>query len=150
MTSTNIDPPAASASERLDARTLANAKREALGRRTRCIRRSVLGIAAVVFVTAFLIIYVQLASGHDPALSKPGTATSKAATTAADRRKQQSASHSSKAKHSTTSSTSGSEGSASSAQSTSTGTKSSSTGTESSSSGTESSGSGAAVTTSQS
>jgi ABC-type phosphate transport system permease subunit len=95
MSSASIDPPAAPAPQRLDARTLARTKREALRRRTRRIRRSVLGIAAVAFVTAFLVIYVQLASGHDPALSKRGTATSKTATTATDRRKQASAAKSS-------------------------------------------------------
>src|SRR5437764_11443508 len=130
MSSASIDAPAAPAPQRLDARTLARAKREALRRRTRRIRRSVLGVAAVAFVTAFLIIYVQLASGHDPALSKRGTATSKTATTAADRRKQASAVRSS----------------SSGTKSSSSGTKSSSSGTsgeQSSSSPTESSSSGA-------
>ncbi len=135
MSSASIDAPAAPAPERLDARTLARAKREGLRRRTRRIRRSVLGVAAVAFVTAFLIIYVQLASGHDPALSKRGAATSKTAATAADRRKQASA---------VRSSSSGTESSSSGAESSSGGAA------ESSSGSTESSGSSSSVTTSQS
>jgi len=142
MSSASIDAPAAPAPERLDARTLARAKREGLRRRTRRIRRSVLGVAAVAFVTAFLIIYVQLASGHDPALSKRGAATSKTAATAADRRKQASA---------VRSSSSGTESSSNGTESSSSGAESSSGGAAESSSGsTESSGSSSSVTTSQS
>ena len=37
-------------------------------RRARRIRRAVAGSAAALFVAAFLGVYVQLASGHDPAL----------------------------------------------------------------------------------
>ncbi|MGD0453777.1 MAG: hypothetical protein ABSB69_09265 [Solirubrobacteraceae bacterium] len=37
-------------------------------RRARRIRRAVAGLAAALFAIAFLAIYVQLASGHDPAL----------------------------------------------------------------------------------
>jgi hypothetical protein len=37
-------------------------------RRARLIRRSVATFAAALFSAAFLVIYVQLASGHDPAL----------------------------------------------------------------------------------
>jgi hypothetical protein len=55
-------------SERLHARTLAASRREALRLRARHIRRAVAGLAATLFATAFLIVYVQLASGHDPAL----------------------------------------------------------------------------------
>jgi hypothetical protein len=36
--------------------------------RARRIQRAVAGLALTLFVTAFLIVYVQLASGHDPAL----------------------------------------------------------------------------------
>jgi hypothetical protein len=36
--------------------------------RARRIRRVVAGLAVTLFATAFLIVYVQLASGHDPAL----------------------------------------------------------------------------------
>jgi uncharacterized membrane protein YgcG len=54
--------------EQLRARALARDRREAMRRRTRRIRRSVASLAAVLFSTAFLVIYVQLASGHDPAL----------------------------------------------------------------------------------
>jgi hypothetical protein len=37
-------------------------------RRTRRIRRSVAGFSATLFAVAFMVLYVQLASGHDPAL----------------------------------------------------------------------------------
>jgi phosphoglycerol transferase MdoB-like AlkP superfamily enzyme len=37
--------------------------------RTRKIRRSVAGLTLGLFTAAFLAVYVQLASGHDPALS---------------------------------------------------------------------------------
>jgi hypothetical protein len=47
---------------------LAGDRRDAMRLRTRRIRRSVAALAAVLFSTAFLVIYVQLASGHDPAL----------------------------------------------------------------------------------
>ncbi|MGO9762586.1 MAG: hypothetical protein ACLP1Q_15120 [Solirubrobacteraceae bacterium] len=52
----------------LDARALARAKREALRRRARRIRRAVAGLTMTLFAMAFLVIYAQLASGHDPAL----------------------------------------------------------------------------------
>jgi len=38
--------------------------------RMRRIRRSVAAATLAVFTAAFLTVYVQLASGHDPALSK--------------------------------------------------------------------------------
>ncbi len=37
-------------------------------RRTRRIRRSIAALAVVLFTVAFAVIYVQLASGRDPAL----------------------------------------------------------------------------------
>jgi hypothetical protein len=54
--------------EQLRARALAGNRREAMRLRARRIRRAVAGLAVTLFVTAFLIVYVQLASGHDPAL----------------------------------------------------------------------------------
>jgi hypothetical protein len=54
--------------EQLDARALARRHRAALRRRTLRIRRSVAGLTLALFAAAFLIVYVQLASGHDPAL----------------------------------------------------------------------------------
>jgi hypothetical protein len=51
-----------------DARALAQGHREAIRRRTRRIRRSVAALAVTLFAVAFLVVYVQLASGHDPAL----------------------------------------------------------------------------------
>ncbi len=55
--------------EKLDGRALAAARRAALSRRARRIRRGVAGGALAVFVAAFLGLYVQLASGHDPGLA---------------------------------------------------------------------------------
>jgi hypothetical protein len=37
-------------------------------RRAHRIRRSVAAFSATVFAAAFMVVYVQLASGHDPAL----------------------------------------------------------------------------------
>jgi hypothetical protein len=55
-------------SDRRAAKALASSHREAIRRRTRRIRRSVAGLAVALFSAAFLVVYVQLASGHDPAL----------------------------------------------------------------------------------
>jgi hypothetical protein len=52
----------------LDARALARARRAAMLRRARRIRRAVAGLAVALFAAMFLVVYVQLASGHDPAL----------------------------------------------------------------------------------
>jgi hypothetical protein len=55
--------------ERPNAKALAEDSRRALlRRRVRRIRRSVALFAAALFSAAFLMVYVQLASGHDPAL----------------------------------------------------------------------------------
>jgi hypothetical protein len=51
------------------ARALARERREAIRERTRRIRRSVAGLTVTAFAVVFLIVYVQLASGHDPALA---------------------------------------------------------------------------------
>ncbi len=61
--------PPNSPREKLDARVLARTRREAMRSRARRIRRSIAGGAAALFTAAFLAVYVQLASGHDPALS---------------------------------------------------------------------------------
>lgn len=55
--------------DRLDPKTLASGRREAMRRRAAHIRRSVTGLALALFAAAFLAVYVQLASGHDPALT---------------------------------------------------------------------------------
>jgi hypothetical protein len=52
----------------MDAKALARARREALRAHTLRIRRSVAALAVAMFVLAFAAVYVQLASGHDPAL----------------------------------------------------------------------------------
>lgn len=66
--STSSSPGTRRKPEQLDAKALACARRDALLRRARRIRRSVASLATLMFVTAFLVVYVQLASGHDPAL----------------------------------------------------------------------------------
>jgi hypothetical protein len=63
----------------LDPKALARIRRDAMRQRARRIRRSVTGLALALFTAAFVGIYVQLASGHDPALSKRHTATTTAA-----------------------------------------------------------------------
>jgi hypothetical protein len=48
---------------------MADEHRDAMRRRARRIRQSVTGMAVALFLCAFLVVYVQLASGHDPALT---------------------------------------------------------------------------------
>jgi len=60
--------PGARAAGQRDAKALAQSHRDAIRRRTRRIRRSVAALAMTLFAVAFLVVYVQLASGHDPAL----------------------------------------------------------------------------------
>jgi hypothetical protein len=55
---------------RLAQRALARRKLAAMRLRTRRIRRTVVGFALGLFLLAFGGIYVQLATGHDPALSR--------------------------------------------------------------------------------
>jgi len=86
----------------LGGRALARQKLIAMRRRARRIRRLVAGLAAATFTAAFLAVYVQLASGHDPALS------------AAAKRSNTGATHQSSASESSSSSSSGGESSASS------------------------------------
>jgi hypothetical protein len=116
-----------------NARAQATAHRDGLYRRARRIRRSVASLAAVLFSTAFLVIYVQLASGHDPAL----TNAKRTASTSTS-------SGSSKAAATSTSTESSTEGSTSETSG------SSNSGESSSSAGDQSSGGASAVTTSQS
>lgn len=52
-----------------DARALAGSRRAAMRRRARLIRRSVAVLAVTLFALVFTVVYVQLASGHDPALA---------------------------------------------------------------------------------
>jgi hypothetical protein len=58
----------APARSRRHAEALAREHRDAVRRRARRIRRSVAAVAVTLFAVAFLVVYVQLASGHDPAL----------------------------------------------------------------------------------
>lgn len=108
--------------EQLSARALARTHREAMRRRARRIRRSVACFAVATFIAAFGTVYVQLASGHDPALVADARRAASASTLSA---------------------------STSSAKDTSTSSSESSSGSSSSNSD-ESSNSASAVTTSQS
>jgi hypothetical protein len=64
----NRHQPGARAAGQRDAKAIAQGHREAIRRRARRIRRSVAALAVTLFAVAFLVVYVQLASGHDPAL----------------------------------------------------------------------------------
>lgn len=129
--------PRTASPSKLDAKALAATRREGMRRRARRIRRSVIGLALSLFTAAFLAIYVQLASGHDPALTAASNRKSTAATTVVAKK---------------ASTTSESSGTSSSASETSTGSESAAEGSESSSSSpTEEAGTSAsAVTSSQS
>jgi hypothetical protein len=81
-------PPRPSAGDRaLEGRALANAKREQMRLRASRIRRTIATAAAGLFAAAFIGVYVQLASGHDPALvasaAKRSSTSALAATSAA-------------------------------------------------------------------
>ena len=124
-----------------DGRALAAAKRAQMRLRARRIRRTIATGAAGLFATAFLGIYVQLASGHDPALvaaaaRRSSTSTNATASTKSGSSSGGESSSSGQSKTSTSSTSSG--------ESSSTGEESSS-----SSSATESS-EPSSVTTSQS
>jgi hypothetical protein len=67
----------------MDPKLLAHTRREALAHRARRIRRSVAGLAVALFTVVFVIVYVQLASGHDPALVANARRRTAAATEAA-------------------------------------------------------------------
>jgi hypothetical protein len=144
--STTPGPRSASAPERQRAIELARERREAIRLRARRIRRSVGALTATLFSVAFLVIYVQLASGHDPALvaNAKRTSTAKTAnhgsvTTAA-----------SKESDSSSGTSRTSTGSASSTTSSTPSTSEESTESTESSASEESSSGASAVTTSQS
>jgi cytoskeletal protein RodZ len=74
---------------RMEARRLGQARLAAKRRRAWRIRRIVLAFSVAVFVAMFATIYVQLASGHDPALtasSKTAAVTAVTQTSSAERR----------------------------------------------------------------
>ena len=108
----------------LDPKTLARIRRDAMRQRARRIRRSVAGLTLALFTAAFVGIYVQLASGHDPALSKRQTTTSTTAdesSTSSGEEATSSESSSTGSEESTSGETSGSE--ESSGESSSTGSE---------------------------
>jgi hypothetical protein len=127
--------------EQLAARAAADSKRAAMHRRVRRIRRYVAGLAASLFSAAFLVVYVQLASGHDPALSAALRKSTAASASSAKTSKASSTG--------STESTGTTESTNSTGSTESTGTTESTNSTESSGSA-QSSGSASAVTTSQS
>lgn len=61
--------PFVRATEQLSGRALARARGAAMRQRASGIRRSVAVFTVAIFSAAFLAVYVQLASGHDPALA---------------------------------------------------------------------------------
>jgi hypothetical protein len=136
--------PSSPSSRRRDAKALATSRRDAMLRRARRIRRTVAALAATLFATAFLIVYVQLASGHDPALVA-NAAKRRAASTSVG-----SAAASSSNTATTEATASSTESEAASSDTSSGASESSSASDESSSASEESSSGNSAVTTSQS
>ena len=78
-------PPTTDSRERMRAKGLAAARREAMATRARRIRRSVAAVASTFFLVAFLAVYVQLASGHDPSLTASEARRAAAATLTASK-----------------------------------------------------------------
>jgi hypothetical protein len=144
--STRRGPRAARAPDRGRAIELARERREAIRLRARRIRRSVAALTATLFSVAFLVIYVQLASGHDPALlanakrASTATTANHSSATTAERENSDSSSDTSRT----------STGSASSTTSSTPSTGEESTESTESSASEESSSGSSAVTTSQS
>jgi hypothetical protein len=142
--------------ERRAAKVLAQRRLEAMRKRTRRIRRAVGALAAAMFSAAFLTVYVQLASGHDPALTAAAKRSAAVSTGSAKAKHASSASSAPSSSSSTPSSST--EASSSSTPSSSTEASSSSAGASTStsessapsSSSSESSSSPSAVTTKQS
>ena len=97
----------------LAGRAIARQKLLAMRRRARRIRRVVAGLAAATFTAAFLAVYVQLASGHDPALSAAAKRSSTGATHQSSASARESASSSASGGESSASSSSASEESSS-------------------------------------
>jgi hypothetical protein len=123
-----------------DARRLVRARLAAKRQRARRIRQTVLAFSVAVFVAMFATIYVQLASGNDPALSASSKKAAVSSTTTAG--------SSAAAQKTTTTGSGSSEGSSSNGtSSTSTGSSEASSSEASSS---EASSTPTTVTTSQS
>jgi hypothetical protein len=127
----NDTPPARPAPDAraLEGKALAKAKRDRMRRRAGRIRRTIAASSAALFVAAFLGVYVQLASGNDPALVAASKRSSTSALSAA---------------------TASEKATSASATETSSGETESGTSEESSSSAAESESSPSSVTTSQS
>jgi len=92
--------------EQLQARALARTRRAAMRRRASRIRRSVAALALALFSAAFLGVYAQLASGHDPALSAAARRRTTATASLSAQKTSETAGTSSTASASTESSTS--------------------------------------------
>ena len=101
-------PPARPARDAraLEGKALAKAKRERMRRRAGRIRRTIAAGATALFVAAFLGVYVQLASGHDPALVAASKRTSTSVLSAASGTSEAATSSSSSSSGETASSTS--------------------------------------------
>jgi type IV secretory pathway TrbL component len=125
--------------ERAQAQQRLGAMRARAGR----IRHAIAALAAVLFVCAFLVIYVNLVSGHDPALA--AAAKRKAATSSKSSLRARTSS--SKTPAAATTSSAAESGSS---EGSSTGSSSGASGSESAASSGSSSSSPSAVTTSQS
>lgn len=81
--STVVGAQAADAAFRQDARALGRERLRIRRERTRRIRIAAVSVAVAVFLAAWLAIFVQLVSGHDPALSAAQASTSSGATSSA-------------------------------------------------------------------
>jgi hypothetical protein len=77
-----VDPGADPRPSREEARRLARTTAVARRRRIRSIRRSALGLTLSLFIAAWVTIFVQLASGHDPALAAAARGVTKQPATA--------------------------------------------------------------------
>ena len=121
------------------AKRVARRRKAALRQRARRIRVTVASLSATLFVTAFLVVYVQLASGHDPALSADSkrsngttshvSTSSKTSEAASTEREQSASSSSSDAEEEATTGTT-EEAAAGSSESTTSGEEASATSSE--------------------
>ncbi len=142
-TATRPDVPTRSPAEQAAARRLGRRRRAEMLTRAKRIRIAVATLAASLFVAAFAVVYVQLASGHDPAL----VADAKRAQTS---RGAAAGSNSTTSKAAATETSSGESSSGSGESSVSASGESSSTGSSSGESSSSESSSPSAVTTRQS
>ncbi len=130
-----------------DGRRVARRKLEHIHARTRRIRRNVTVLALALFLATFAGIYLQMASGHDPVLSRHTTV---ARTTAAARDKRSSAREAATRTTTSASNSDASSGSSSEAASAASDGSQGDSSSSSQSTSTEATGAASSVTTSQS